>query len=186
MADDEPTQSPLSGSGGGAFNWGAADSARRENIAQGHARIRDRVRQGQLFNTANYEQKPKEEAPGWGTAHGRPNYPGQGEEPQPQHEQGQLFDPDDASNTWKDKPQSKLGAMFSDPAVRNHVERISNSWETSNLIRKGGVHAAIRHAVGLKQFSSHPNDEIRAATRRLNNNPNAGMDPGHFQTQDSI
>jgi hypothetical protein len=185
MADDI-TQPQLTKPDGGAFDWGAADSARRESIAQGHERIRDSVRRN----------LPARRGPDWeqGSQHSRalaqtgPNW----NYYQGQQGQGQTSPGADKGGVGEPEPEpqldstssrfGKLGAMFKDPEVRDHVERISNSWETANLIRKGGIHSAIRHAFGLKQFSSHPNDEIRAANRRLN--PNVGMDPGHYQAQD--
>jgi hypothetical protein len=176
-------------------NWSETDARRRQNIAAGHQRIRDRMRanapEGQLFDTGDYERKQEPKAPGWGTPHGRPEYPQEeaAKGGEPQHDQGQLFDPDDPRNPSKNwnarpRPQTKLGAMFSDPKVRSQVESISNRWELSNQIRKGGIHAAIRHAVGLPLFPSHKDDFIRARQMHLNTDANTGQNPNHFTASD--
>ena len=79
---------------------------------------------------------------------------------------------------------SKLGTMFKDPNVHRQMVEISENWKTSQLIRRGGIHNAIRHAMGEKLFSSHPNDEIRASRRRRaqDTSPNTGANPGHFES----
>jgi hypothetical protein len=73
--------------------------------------------------------------------------------------------------------------MFNNPNVRNQVLSLSDRWELSNEIRKGGIHAGIRHAFGLRPFPSHKEDYFAHRGRHLNPNPNTGMNPGHLQEE---
>lgn len=151
------------------FDWGAGDTARRENIAKGHQRIREKIGQN----------LPTRRGPDW-EWHGQRQAQGQAAG-------GGQARPSEAPSEPTEQPteepaqrQSKLGAMFRNPGVRGKVDQISKDWTRSNLIRQGGMHEAIRAAFKLEPRPSHKDDWTRA---RMNTNSNAGMNPGHYEAE---
>lgn len=159
--------------------------------------------EGQMFDTGPFT-RPRDEPqePGWGVAHGRPNYLGQGPEPQPVAHQAPLTRaplgyqayPKEHPPEFAQKGIGKYflrnanGFQFNKPAIHQGVQNLVQAGKDANFFMHAGMGEALGYTVGLGTSPSHRSDDINtrrhAAEREQamgGNHGVAGINPGHVQ-----